>query len=131
MTVLKIVFEQVMLQPVNRWMLSLKNGHHAWLMYSLVLKIIFLSHGHYNGCHVTPLINLRHGIEVCLMVFNDTFNNISVISWQSVLIYWWRKPGENYRPVTSHWQTLSQNTVNLALIELRTHISVDMHWLHN
>ena len=23
---------------------------------------------------------------VCLMVFNDTFNNISVILWQSVLI---------------------------------------------
>ena len=23
---------------------------------------------------------------ICLMVFNDTFNNISVISWQSVLL---------------------------------------------
>jgi hypothetical protein len=27
---------------------------------------------------------------VCLMVFNTTVNNISVISWRSV--YWWRKP---------------------------------------
>ena len=26
------------------------------------------------------------------MVFNATFINISVISWQSVLL-WWRKPG--------------------------------------
>ena len=28
--------------------------------------------------------------EVMVMVFNATFNNISVISWWSV--YWWRKP---------------------------------------
>jgi hypothetical protein len=26
------------------------------------------------------------GLFVCLMVFNTTFNNISVISWQSVLL---------------------------------------------
>jgi hypothetical protein len=44
---------------------------------------------------------------VCLMVFNATFNNISVISWRSVLLVqetW--EPGENHRPVASHWQTL-------------------------
>jgi len=44
------------------------------------------------------------------MVFNATFNNISAISWRSVL---WlveeiRVPGENRRPSTParHWQTL-------------------------
>ena len=40
---------------------------------------------------------------VCLMVFNATFNNISVISWRSVLLV--EKtgvPGENHRPVASH-----------------------------
>ena len=26
----------------------------------------------------------------CFLVFNDTFNNISAISWRSV--YWWREP---------------------------------------
>jgi hypothetical protein len=44
---------------------------------------------------------------VCLMVFNATFNNISVISWRSVLLT--EKTGvprENHRPVVSHWQTL-------------------------
>jgi len=49
----------------------------------------------------------------CLMVFNATFNNISVISWRSVLLM--EKtggPGENHRPVTSHWQTLSHNVVH-------------------
>jgi hypothetical protein len=34
------------------------------------------------------------------MVFNATFNNISVISWQSVLLVEETgEPGENYRPV--------------------------------
>ena len=28
----------------------------------------------------------RMGLFVCLMVFNATFNNISVISWRSVLL---------------------------------------------
>jgi hypothetical protein len=40
------------------------------------------------------------------MVFNATFNNISVISWQSVLLVEeTRVPGENHRPVASHWMT--------------------------
>ena len=41
------------------------------------------------------------------MLFNVTFSNISVISWRSVLLV--REIGENYRPVTSHRQTLSNN----------------------
>jgi hypothetical protein len=27
-------------------------------------------------------------------------------------------PGENHRPVASHWQTLSHNVVHLALIKI-------------
>ena len=39
---------------------------------------------------------------VCLMVFNATFNNTSVISWQSVLLgEETGGPGENHRPVAS------------------------------
>jgi hypothetical protein len=46
------------------------------------------------------------------MVFNTTFNNISVISWQSVLLLEETGvPGENHGPVPSHWQTLSHNIV--------------------
>ena len=56
------------------------------------------------------------------MVFNATFNNISVISWRSVLLVEETGGhGENHRPVASHWQTLSQNAVHLALVEIRTH----------
>jgi len=40
------------------------------------------------------------------MVFEATFNNISVISWWSVLLVEETGiPGENQRPVASHWQT--------------------------
>ena len=37
------------------------------------------------------------------MVFNATFNNISVISWRSVLLVEETAiPRENHRPVSSH-----------------------------
>jgi len=40
-------------------------------------------------------------------VFNATFNKISVITWRSVyLMEEIGVPGENHRPVASHWQTL-------------------------
>jgi len=44
------------------------------------------------------------------MVFNATFNNISVISWRSVLLV--QETGEINRPFASHWQTLSNNVVS-------------------
>ena len=70
---------------------------------------------------------------VCLLVcFNANFNIISVISWRSfLLVEETGGPGENHRPVASHWQTLSHNDVHLALIEIRTlNISGDRHLLH-
>ena len=37
------------------------------------------------------------------MMFDDSFNNISVISWQSVLLVEETGgPGENHQPVASH-----------------------------
>ena len=40
---------------------------------------------------------------VRVMVFNTTFNNISVILWQSVLLVQETEvPGENYKPAASH-----------------------------
>jgi len=44
------------------------------------------------------------------MVLNNTFNNISVISWGSVLLAEETGvPGGNHRPVASHQQILSHN----------------------
>ena len=63
---------------------------------------------------------------VCLMVFNATFNNISVISRRSVLLVEETGgTGEKNRPVASHWQILSHNVVHLALIEFRTRNRTD------
>jgi len=43
------------------------------------------------------------GVRVRVMVFNATFNNISVISWRSVLLVEETGVlGENHRPVASH-----------------------------
>ena len=49
---------------------------------------------------------------VWFMVFNATLNNISVISWGSVvLVEETGIPRENHRPVASYWQTfITSNT---------------------
>ena len=48
------------------------------------------------------------------MVFNGTFNNISVILWPSVLLVEeTRLLGENHRQA-NHWQTLSHYIMHLA-----------------
>ena len=64
-----------------------------------------------------------------VMAFNATFNNISVISWWSVLLVEEiRVLGENHRPVTD--TLLSHNVVSSisCLSRIRTHnISCDRH----
>jgi hypothetical protein len=47
------------------------------------------------------------------MMFNATFNNISVILSRSVLLVEETEvPRENHRPAASHWQTLSHSVVS-------------------
>jgi hypothetical protein len=66
-----------------------------------------------------------------VMVFNATFNTITVISWQSVLLVKeTRVPGQNHRPAASRSQTLSHNVVSSTprLNWIQTHnVSGDMH----
>ena len=66
------------------------------------------------------------------IVFNDTFNNISVLSLRSALLVVENEvlPGGNYRPVTSHGQTLSHNVESstLPLSGIGTHnVSGELH----
>jgi hypothetical protein len=69
---------------------------------------------------LTTVVALSHKVVSCtwspctvcvkVMGFNATFNNISVISWWSVLLVEVTEvTGENHRPVASHWQTWSHN----------------------
>ena len=74
------------------------------------------------------------GILVRVMVFNATLNNISAISWRSVVFVEETEVlGENHRTFTSHWQTLSHNVVSctLHLSGIWTYnFSRDRNWLH-
>jgi hypothetical protein len=63
------------------------------------------------------------------MVFNATFNIISVISWRSVLLMEETGvPGENHRPVANHWQTWSLNVV-FSTHRLSRVLFFKNHWL--
>ena len=81
---------------IKIWQYSqLKNQHISSCFSFQYFLVIFTSENQY--------ICTCYGIW--LMVFSATFNNISVISWRSVLLV--EKSGENHWPVTSYWQTLS------------------------
>jgi hypothetical protein len=45
--------------------------------------------------------HIHHYLLMIVMAFNATFNNISVMSRQSVLFLVPRVPGENHRPAAS------------------------------
>ena len=47
---------------------------------------------------------------VWFMVFNAAFNNISVISWRSVLLV--EETGENKQPDANQWRTSSHEVVS-------------------
>ena len=72
-------------------------------------------------------------VKIIFMVFNTTSNNISVISWRSViLVEKTGVPRENHRPTASHWQTLSHYDVSSTphMSRIWTPVSGDRYWLH-
>jgi hypothetical protein len=64
----------------------------------LIFNEIISKGSNRGGRREKPLVIL--GRVYGVMVFNATFNNISVISWWSVLLV--EETRENYRPVASH-----------------------------
>jgi len=56
-----------------------------------------------RGRLIRSMTFIFFGVRIMVMVFNATFNNISVISWRSVLLMEETEvPGESHRPIESH-----------------------------
>ena len=109
------------------------------LYYKKTIKYIWSNHSrsiHILSNFINNLLNNKRKLIgfVWFMVFNATFNNISIISWWSVLLMEETgAPGENHRHAGSHWQTLLHNVVSSTprLSGVRTHnVTSDRHWLH-
>jgi hypothetical protein len=98
----------------SRWEVHIHFVHVGGIFYHHCLNFLFIIY------------------RVRVMVFNVTFNNISVILWRSVLLVReTRVPGENHWPAASHRQTLLHNVVSNTPCGIRTHnISGIRYWLH-
>ena len=71
-------------------------------------------------------------LRVEVMVSNATFNNISFISWWSVLLVEETGiPGKNHRPAASHWQALSHNIVSSTPLHERDSYSELLYMCNN
>jgi hypothetical protein len=88
----------------------------------------------YHSCldHVYTNIDASVGIQEAYCVASLKGGILVVYCLRASEI--WKKTKKHQRcnsQVASHWQTLSHNVVQLALIEIRTHnISGDGHWMH-
>jgi hypothetical protein len=113
-----------LLKIVRKW---------TWIINYYIFLLWYDRQVSYKQHYILQLCDFEYiCLIVCLIVFNATFNNISVISWRSVLLVEETGvPGENHWPVASHWQTLSHYVVLHALSKSQTHnISGDRHRLH-
>ena len=82
------------------------NGQSSTRLSKLQGSLHFISSALLIAFFCDTKILHRHSLKkktVRIMVFNITFNNISVTSWQSVLLVEETGvPGENHRPAASH-----------------------------
>jgi hypothetical protein len=75
---------------------QIKSGNFSAGLWKIKLKNLQEAHHYYRW-----------------MVINTTSNNISAISWWSILLVEETGvPGENHRPVASHWQNLPHNVIS-------------------
>jgi hypothetical protein len=120
----------------QRWLLLVCCGFFIWKRYNRThfhRTILYGLHNHSVLCWLLYIISIDHYSEVSdmVMVFNATFNYISVISWRSILLMEdTGVPVKHHRPTASHWQTLLHNTSRLSRIRIHN-VSGDIHWLYS
>jgi len=89
------------------------NGEYSWIIVSITWYKSYIE----KVMSVTQTWGVEKQGQIWFwfrfIVFYATLNNISVMSWRSVLLVEETGvPGENHRPVASHWETLSHKVVS-------------------
>ena len=133
MYILSFLWHKILVLIFNMYVYLKHLTHFKFGLFIVVYRYVFQLLYNMHIIMTSRLLRRREWLVfVCLMVLNATFNNISVISWRSVLLVEETGgPGKNHWPVVNHWQTLSHIFVHLALSRIQAHnISDDRHWLH-
>jgi hypothetical protein len=93
----------IFINDLSRW--------RQWCQYNFILAIIYNFPIVLWNCSDSGIFWF-FSLGFRVKVFNATCNNISAISWRSVLLVEETGvPEENHRPAASHWQTFSHNVV--------------------
>ena len=96
-----------------QWLLPVFNGFFPYSMSSSRIQWLLPVFNGFFPCSMASSRIQVFIIGLWLGLWCLIFNNISVISWRSVLLVEETGvPGENHRPAPSHWQTLSHKVVS-------------------
>jgi len=106
--------------PLGGWCTRVLIVHQQWCRHSDSKKnvpITLCREAYSLQCELNRIVLLSSflwwTVSFRSIVFNETFNNISAISWRAVfLVDETGVPGINHRSVARHWQTLSHSLIS-------------------